>query len=183
MAVTQIKNGFQGGSDAQLLVNPDGSINVNTNGGGSGGNASVGPSGSTPPASSTQVGGVDASGNLHPISVDNNGFVNVNGISTISGPVTTKQEGLDAFQTSQYAIGTTAVEIAPTALPSRSSISITVSADPNIAVYIGNSSSVTTSNGYPLYDGSTLQLDLTDTGHVWAISTQPGQTIAALEIA
>lgn len=36
MATTQIKNGFQGGSDDQLKVNPDGSINVVT--GGSGGN-------------------------------------------------------------------------------------------------------------------------------------------------
>lgn len=35
MAATQIKNGFNGGSDDQLLVNPDGSINVNvTDGGG-----------------------------------------------------------------------------------------------------------------------------------------------------
>jgi hypothetical protein len=33
MAVTQIKNGWEGGSDDQLLVNPDGSINVHTTGG------------------------------------------------------------------------------------------------------------------------------------------------------
>lgn len=34
MAATQIKNGFQGGTDDQMLVNPDGSINVNSSGGG-----------------------------------------------------------------------------------------------------------------------------------------------------
>lgn len=183
MATTQIKNGFQGGTDDQLLVNPDGSINVNSTGGGGGGNASVGPTGTTAPTSGTEIAGIDPSGNLHPVSVDANGFVNVNGVSTIAGPVTTEQAGLNSFQTSQYAIGVTAVQLAPTPLPNRSSISITIEADPNVAVFIGNSSAVTISNGYPLYDGSTLQLDLTPTGSVWAICSIAGQTAAILEIA
>lgn len=63
MATTQIKNGFAGGSDAQLLVNADGSINVNSSGGGGGSNASVGPTGTTAPTSATEIGGVTA-GNL-----------------------------------------------------------------------------------------------------------------------
>lgn len=81
MAATQIKNGFNGGSDDQLLVNPDGSINVN-GGGGGGSNASVGPVGSTAPGSATEVGGVDPSGNLVPVSTDSTGAINVNVIST-----------------------------------------------------------------------------------------------------
>lgn len=36
MATTQVKNGYRGGSDDQLLVLPDGSINVNPSGGGGG---------------------------------------------------------------------------------------------------------------------------------------------------
>jgi hypothetical protein len=36
MSVTQIKDGFDGGSDNQLKVNPDGSINVDVSGGGGG---------------------------------------------------------------------------------------------------------------------------------------------------
>lgn len=182
MATTSIKNGFHGGTDDQLLVNPDGSINVNTTGGG-GSNASVGPTGVTAPTSGTEIAGIDPSGNLHAVSVDSNGFINVNGTSVVTGTVTTDQAGLDAFQTSQYTVGVVAVQLAPTPLVNRSSISITISADPNIAVYIGNSNAVTTSNGYPLYDGSTLQLDLTPTGSVWAICTTPGQIAAVLEIA
>lgn len=182
MAVTQIKDGYNGGSDSQLKVNSDGSINVN--GGGSGGsNASVGPTGVTAPTSATEIAGIDPSGNLHAVSVDVNGFLNVSGTSVVTGSVTTEQAGLNAFQTSQYAIGLTAVQLAPAPLPNRSSISITVEADPNVAVYIGNSSAVTVNNGYPLYNGSTLQLDLTDTGMVWAITATAGQNIAVLEIA
>jgi len=137
MASTQVKDGFNGGSDNQLRVLADGSINVNT-------------------ASSS---------------------------TTIDGPVTTETAGLNAFQTSQYAIGSTATQLAPTPLPNRSSISITVEASPNVAVYIGNSSAVTVATGYPLYDGSTIQLDLTPSGQVWAVCATTGSVIATLEIA
>lgn len=183
MSTTQVKNGFQGGTDDQLLVNPDGSINVNSTGGGGGGNASVGVNGVTGPASSTQIAGVDPSGNLHPVSVDSNGFVNVNGTSVVTGTVTTNQAGLNTFQTSQYTIGLTAVQLAPTPLTNRSSISLTIIAGPDVAVYIGNSSSVTVLNGYPLYDGSSIQLDLTATGQIWAVSNTTGSTACIMEIA
>lgn len=79
MATTQVKNGFQGGSDDQLLVNPDGSINVNSSG--SGGNASVGVNTTTAPTSSTQVGGVDPNGNLEPLQVNSSGELIVAGIT------------------------------------------------------------------------------------------------------
>lgn len=183
MATTQIKSGYHGGTDDQLLVNPDGSINVNSTGGGGGSNASVGPTGTTAPTSATEIAGIDPSGNLHAVSVDTNGFLNVNGTSVVSGTVTTDQAGLTAFQTSQYTVGITPVQLAPSPLANRSSISITIDADPNISVFIGNSSSVSVSNGYPLKDGSTLQLDLTPSGQVWAVSTVAGQTAAVLEIA
>lgn len=175
MAATQIKNGYQGGSDDQLKVNTDGSINVNSTGGGGGSNASVGITGTTAPASATEIAGVAPGGNLVPVSVDANGFVNVRGVSS--------ETGLNAFATSQYAVGTSAVQLAPSPLVGRSSISVAIEAAPNTPVYIGNSSGVTVGNGYPLYDGSSIQLDLTDSGQVWAISTVAGQTVAVLEIA
>lgn len=182
MSAIQIKNGFNGGSDDQLLVNPDGSINVN-GGGGSSSNASVGPTGVTAPISGTEIAGIAPNGNLKAISVDSNGFLNVNGTSVVTGTVTSDQAGLNAFQTSQYAVSTTAIQIAPTSLANRSSISIMIEADPNVAIYIGNSSAVTVNTGYPLFDGSTLQLDLTPSGSIWAISTIAGQKVSALEIA
>jgi hypothetical protein len=185
MAVTQIKNGFQGGSDDQLLVNPDGSINVNATGGGGGSNASVGPVNSPAPASATEVAGVNPEGKLTHLSVTDSGALNVvtSGSSTVSGTVTTDVSGLNTFQTSQYTIGTSPVQITPSPLANRSSISLTVIAAANVSVYIGNNSGVTTSNGYPLYNGSTIQLDLTPSGMIWAVTAVAGQTIAALEIA
>lgn len=42
-------------------------------GGGSGSNASVGTNGATAPTSSTEVGGIDNSGNLHPLQTDSSG--------------------------------------------------------------------------------------------------------------
>lgn len=184
MATTQIKNGFHGGTDDQLLVNPDGSINVNTTGSG-GSNPSVGPTGATAPVQATEIGAVDTSGNLQHLLVDNAGalIVNSSGTSVVTGTVVSTVAGLGSFQTSQYPVGTSAVQLAPSPLAGRSSISITIEADPNIAVFIGNSSTVTVLNGYPLYDGSTLQLDLTPTGSVWAICSIAGQTAAILEIA
>lgn len=74
MAATQIKNGFHGGSDDQLLVNPDGSINVNTTGGGGGSNASVGANNTAAPGYSTQIGAIDlVTGKLVPLQVDSLG--------------------------------------------------------------------------------------------------------------
>lgn len=128
---------------------------------------------------SIQVG--NGTGNF--LAVNSDGSINVNSETTISGPIDTTEQGLNSFQTSQYIIGTSAVQLTPSALSNRSSISLAVIADPNIAIYIGNSNGVTTSNGYPLYDGNTIELDLTPTGTIWAISTNAGQTIAALEIA
>lgn len=78
MATMQIKDGFEGGSDNQLKVNSDGSINVNATGGGGGSNASVGINGDAAPSSSTQIGGVDHEGNLAPIKIDDEGRVEVN---------------------------------------------------------------------------------------------------------
>lgn len=166
MSSTSIKDGFNGGSDNQLLVNPDGSINVNSTGGGG----------------TSDVNISDAAGN--PLT-STNGALNVNttGSSTVSGIVTTEQAGLDAFQTSQYAITANAIQLAPTPLANRSSLSITVIASPNVAVYIGNSNAVTTTNGYPLFNGSTIVLDLTPTGQVWAVTDTPTQRIAVMEIA
>lgn len=183
MATTQIKNGYNGGTDAQLLVNPDGSINVNGSSGG--GNASVAPDGGPLPGSSTTIGAEDPNGNLAPLLVDNNGalIVNTTGTSVVTGSVTTTEKGLNSFKTTQYTVGTSVMQITPTPLTNRSSISLRVTAINNSAIYIGNDNTLTTSTGYPLYNGDTLQMDLTPSNSIYAISDSPGQTLFVLEIA
>lgn len=115
--------------------------------------------------------------------INADGSINVNGGSGPGPAATVDMAGLNSFQTSQYTIGTSAVQLTPTPLANRSSVSFRVEADPNIPVYIGNNSSVSTTNGYPLYDGDTLSMDLTPSDTMYAISTAPGQVIAVLEIA
>lgn len=166
MAVTQIKNGWQGGSDDQLKVNPDGSINVNATGGGVSSNVNI----------------HDSAGN---VLTSTGGALNVNttGSSTVTGTVTTNEAGLMDFQTSQYTVGTSVVQITPTPLANRSSISIRIIATAMEAVYIGNSPAVTILTGYPLFNGDTLQMDLTPASTIYAIATAAGQTVTVLEIA
>lgn len=97
------------------------------------------------------------------------------------GSINTKIEGLPTFQTSQYTVNTSAVQITPTPLANRSGISIKCVATSGNSVYIGNSSSVTASTGFPLFNNDVLNMDITSES-VWAIGSAAGQTVAALEI-
>lgn len=166
MAVTTIKDGYAGGSDNQLKVNSDGSINVTGGGGGTTANVDI----------------HDAAGN--PIN-STNGALNVftTGNSTVTGTVTTEQAGLDQFQTEQYTIGVTALQLTVSPLANRSSITIRVSKDNTGAIYIGNSNAVTITTGYPLFAGDTLGMDLTPSSNIYAVSDIASQTLAVLEIA
>lgn len=171
-------------SDNQAIVNSDGRLLVSTDGSG-GGNASVGMTGDAAPTSGTEIAGINPDGDLQGLSVDADGKLNISGTTTttITNIVTTSQEGLNSFKTSQYTVGTSAQQITPIPLPNRSSMSLRVSADTGSAIYIGDSASLTLSNGYPLFDGDTLQMDLTASNTIYAISDAPGQTLFVLEIA
>ncbi len=147
-------------------------------------NPSVGLTGVTAPTSATEIGAIDANGQLQSLLVDPSGklLVDSSGTSVVTGTVNSELLGLNAFQTSQYSIGTTAVQLTPTPLTNRSSMSIKIVTTGNNIVYIGNSSAVTTSTGYPLFYGDTLQLDLTPSHVIYAIATATNQTAYVLEI-
>lgn len=179
MGTTIIKSA---NSDNQAIVNSNGELLVSSSGGG-GSNASVGPTGSTPPASGTQIAGVDTDGNLRAVSVDDNGFVNVNGTSVVTGTVNTKQDGLNSFKTSQYSVGTSEIQVTPTPLTSRSSISLKVITTGQDPVFFCQSPGSVMTEGYPLYSGDSVQMDLTPSGTIYAVSASPGQMLYVLEIA
>jgi hypothetical protein len=101
---------------------------------------------------------------------------------TISGTVNTNLNGLVSFQTSQTTVGTSAVQLDSSPLSGRTSLSVKVITSGGAIIFIGNSTSVTTSNGYPLFNGDSIQLDLTTAEHIWAISANTGQTACLLEI-
>lgn len=139
MSTTQIKDGYNGGSDNQLKVNTDGSINTS--------------------GSSTVTGNV-----------------------TVSGTVSTNINGLANFKTTPYTVGVSAVQLANPALTGRSSMSFKAVCTGVNSIFIGNSSGVTTSNGWPLFNGDTLELDLNSTQAVWAIASAASQTLYVLEM-
>lgn len=108
--------------------------------------------------------------------------VNILG-GAITGNVTAIQPPLNSFQTGQYTIGTTIVQLTPSPLSNRSSISLRVTCTGSNSIFIGNSSSTTTLNGYPLYNGDTIQMDLSPTNSLFAIASAEEQTAFVLEIA
>lgn len=208
MATTVIKSSD---SDNQALVDSSGHLYVTTSG--SGGTAdinlievggspitlgpatianslpvtdpSIGPTGATAPIDATLVGAVDSGGKLQPLTVDPSGklLVDISGSSTVTGTVNANILGLNVFQTSQYTVGTSAVQLTPTPLTNRSSMSVKATCTGANAIYIGTSNAVTTSTGFPLFNGDVLNLDLTPSSVVWAIASAASQTAYVLELA
>lgn len=165
MGATQVKNGFQGGSTDQLLVNPDGSINVN--------------------AVATIPGTVTVDQGTTPWEVA--GDVNIaasNGDALVStdGALNVSIQGLDEFQTSTYTVGLTAIQITPSPLANRSSIGFKAICAVGEIIYIGASNAVTTSTGWPLANGEALQMDLTSGQQIWAIASAAAQNLRVIEI-
>lgn len=167
-----------------LHVNNDGSINVDVVGAITATNPSVGVTGVTAPASATEMGAVDSGGKLQSLTVDPSGklLVDITGTSTVTGTVNASIEGLNAFKTSQQVVGTSTVQLTVTPLTNRSSMSVKADSANTASVLIGNSNAVTTSTGYAIFAGDSLQLDLTPAQAMWAISSLANQLVYVLEI-
>lgn len=123
-------------------------------------------------------------GNNLKINVD--GSINVSGISsiTITGTVTTDQAGLDSYKTTQYTVGTSEIQLAPTSLVGRSSVSFKVhTAESTDFVLFAQAPGQAATNGYRLDDGESMQMDLTASGNIYVIGSSVGQKIYLLEIA
>lgn len=183
MAATTIKNGYQSGSDDQAFVDSTGALKVT-------GTFSPGPG--TGNVNILQVGGSNITlgqktmaNSLPVVIASDQSTINVNstGSSTVTGNVGIN--GLNAFETSQTVVGTTAIQL--TIPAGTSSVSIKVrTTTANDAVLVGNSNAVTnpidgTGNGYFLFNGDSIQVDLTPTAQIWVIGTSAGQIVAMLD--
>lgn len=120
------------------------------------------------------------SNNSNTLLINSDGSINVSDV-TVSGNIS--EAPLNAFDTSQYTIGMSIVEITPTPLVGRKSISLRVVANANASIYVGPTAATTISTGWLMVNGDTLQMDLDDTHRIFAIADAEGQTIFALEIA
>lgn len=102
---------------------------------------------------------------------------------TVTGTVDTNLNGLDAFATTQYTVGVAAVQLTPTPLANRTSIIVKVVTTSSAnAVYVGNSSGVTTITGFPLFNGDALEMDLTAAHSIYAIGSAAAQEVFVLEL-
>lgn len=54
---------------------------------------------------------------------------------------------------------------------------------PGQTIYIGTDNAVTTGNGFALYDGETLELDIRNCKDVWVVASADGQKLAILPFA
>jgi len=149
------------------------------------------------PICSLSTTSVDQYGNPYgpdnPLPVAFDGTVTIGDVSIVeggntmvvepNGSINVNLEALSSFQTSQYPVGTTAVQITPIPMPDRNSIgfkAITVTSSD--AIYIGNSSAVTISTGYPLFNHDGLEMDLEGGETIYAIATSDGQTLCVVEL-
>jgi hypothetical protein len=164
------------GTIQPLLVDPSGFLEVTISGGTVVvSNPSVGPNGSAGLADSTEVGGVNSSGNLEPLQLDAN-----NNLKTVS-------QTPAALPITQAAIvvGTTAVRCtvsgsAPN--PLRVLLMVNPDSGDSATFYIG-SSTVTnsgTTRGIQLQAGATFTV-VNDAGDYWIVSSVAAQTVYIME--
>jgi hypothetical protein len=99
----------------------------------------------------------------------------------VTGTISSNINGLNEFQTSQYTIGVSAVQLTPSPLANRSAMSIKTDAGNTDTVYIGESNAVTTSTGYALFIGDVVNIDVTASAQVWAISSAANQLVYVIE--
>jgi hypothetical protein len=152
------------------------------------------------PVSADRVIDVDSYGNPYgpdnPYPVSFDGTISIGDVTVVGtapdhyplepnsdGSINVDLESLTTFQTEQYTVGTSPVQITPTPMPNRNSIGFkAVTTDYVNAIYIGNSAAVTTSTGYPLFNHDTLEMDLQGGETIYAIATAVGQTLCVIEL-
>ncbi len=99
------------------------------------------------------------------------------------GSINSKLSSLATFQTSQYSVGTSPVQLTVSPLANRKAIAIKViTTSSSDVVYVGNSNAVTSNSGYFLFNGDAVQLDITPAQAIWTIGTSTGQKVCVIEI-
>lgn len=175
MSTTQIKDGFQGGTDNQLLVNLDGSINVKDTGG-STTNPSVGLNGAIAPTMSTEVSGINPSGKLTPLNVDAGGaLITTAEMSMVEG-FSTVVAGYPAL----VSVGTNSTQLLP-ANPLRAYAHVINNT--SFKVFVQIEAVAQLNMGFPVRSGTVLFISGNDLyrGNINAISPVANTLIEVLE--
>lgn len=119
---------------------------------------------------------VDTDGDYASLQLDNLGRLRV--VADIDVVNTAPNSGTN-FESAT--VGTTAVQLVPTALTGR--MTLIVQHDGKKPIRLGNDNTVSTIKGLELRKNSIFQIELGDTLEIWAISGTAAQTVQIMEIA
>lgn len=99
--------------------------------------------------------------------------------------VATPIKALTSFKCTQVTVTTSAVQVASTALTNRKSVSLKAltSNGASRSIFIGTTSAVTTSTGYELASGDSIDMEIDDTVAIWAIANAGTNILCVAEIA
>lgn len=120
------------------------------------------------------------SGAINNLAIDSSGRPKV----TINNfDVDTPIKALTSIKNYQKTIATTATQVDSSPLSGRKTISVKLISSATQKVYIGSDNTVTTSTGYELNAGDSVDMEVDTTQAIWAIADTSSQTITVLEIA
>lgn len=104
-------------------------------------------------------------------------------IGIVQHEVETPIKALPSFKVTRTSMTGTAAPIVSAPLANRRSLSIRALCSGSALVYIGHNSSVTSSTGYPLADGQSIDLDLDDTfTTIYGIASTGTQAVSVAEV-
>lgn len=106
-------------------------------------------------------------------------------IGIVQHEVATPIKALTSFKSTQVSVLTTATQVATTPLTNRKSVSLKslTSNGSSRSIFIGTTSAVSSSTGYELASGDSIDMEIDDTVAIWAISNSGTNTLCVCEIA
>lgn len=104
-------------------------------------------------------------------------------IGIVQHEVETPVKALAGLKVTRTSMTGTATKVVSAPQTNRRSLAIRAICSGSALVYIGANSSVTASNGYPLSDGQSIDLDLDDSvTEIWGIASSGTQAVAVVEV-
>lgn len=104
-------------------------------------------------------------------------------IGIVEHEVDTPIESLTTFTTAGVTVLNSATRIDSSQLANRKAVSLKATTTNNKRIFIGEDNTVTTSTGYPLSAGASLDIDLTDDAEIWGIADGSSQSLFIIQAA
>lgn len=118
---------------------------------------------------------------------DNIAITSQDGTKTLAvntnGSINAEPAPFSSFKATQVSVGISATRLDPTPLTNRKNVKIKITLNGNVAVYIGESSGVTTATGYYLANDEWIEIPVSETQEIWAIASGDAPIAYVMEFA